>query len=161
AKDPAAGDRLTQVLFDAAEAIRLAAVLLTPIMPSSAAEIMRRVGASAVELRFDRDAAWRNEGERGLAQESPLWPRKEQSTVNIHDTPTPAPAAQSGTATPAPTPAGAPAATPAPPTAADLSTAATAGDRISIDQFMRVDLRVAKVIAAERVPKSKKLLKLV
>ena len=35
AKDPASADRLTQVLFDAAEAIRLAAVLLTPVMPTS------------------------------------------------------------------------------------------------------------------------------
>jgi methionyl-tRNA synthetase len=33
-------------------------------------------------------------------------------------------------------------------------------DRISIDDFMKVELRVAKVLAAERVPKSKKLLKL-
>ena len=44
AKDPAAADRLTQVLFDASEAIRLAAVLLEPIMPSSSREILRRVG---------------------------------------------------------------------------------------------------------------------
>jgi methionyl-tRNA synthetase len=35
-----------------------------------------------------------------------------------------------------------------------------AGERIPIDDFMKVDLRVAKVLAAERVPKSKKLLKL-
>ena len=34
------------------------------------------------------------------------------------------------------------------------------GERISIDDFMKVDLRVAKVLTAERVPKSKKLLKL-
>ena len=33
-------------------------------------------------------------------------------------------------------------------------------ERISIDDFMKVELRVAKVLAAERVPKSKKLLKL-
>jgi methionyl-tRNA synthetase len=32
---------------------------------------------------------------------------------------------------------------------------------ISYDEFMKVDLRVAKVVSAERVPKSKKLLKLV
>jgi methionyl-tRNA synthetase len=32
--------------------------------------------------------------------------------------------------------------------------------RITIDDFMKVELRVAKVLAAERVPKSKKLLKL-
>src|SRR6185295_10359925 len=38
AKDPASADRLTQVLFDATEAIRLAAVLLHPIMPGSTKE---------------------------------------------------------------------------------------------------------------------------
>jgi methionyl-tRNA synthetase len=32
--------------------------------------------------------------------------------------------------------------------------------RISIDQFMEIDLRVAEVRAAERVPKSKKLIKM-
>lgn len=37
---------------------------------------------------------------------------------------------------------------------------ADAGDRISIDDFMRIDLRVGKVVAAERVPKTKKLIKL-
>jgi methionyl-tRNA synthetase len=41
--------------------------------------------------------------------------------------------------------------------------AASAGDggaRISIDEFQKIDLRVAQVLAAEAVPKSKKLLKL-
>jgi methionyl-tRNA synthetase len=33
-------------------------------------------------------------------------------------------------------------------------------DRIGIDDFMKIDLRVAKVLAAERVPNSKKLIKL-
>ncbi len=38
---------------------------------------------------------------------------------------------------------------------------AAAGDgRITFDDLMKVDLRVAKVLAAERVPKSSKLLKL-
>src|SRR5439155_12584698 len=55
AKDSAAADQLTQVLFDAAEAIRLAAVLLSPIMPASSAEILRRVGAASEGLRLDRD----------------------------------------------------------------------------------------------------------
>ena len=32
--------------------------------------------------------------------------------------------------------------------------------RISIDEFMKVDLRVAKVLEAEAVPKSKKLIKM-
>jgi methionyl-tRNA synthetase len=49
-------------------------------------------------------------------------------------------------------PAGAtPAAAPAPQAASD--------SRISFDDFMKVELRVAKVLAAERVPKSNKLIK--
>ena len=35
-----------------------------------------------------------------------------------------------------------------------------AGDRISIDDFMKIELRVAKVLAAERVPNSRKLIKM-
>ncbi len=47
--------------------------------------------------------------------------------------------------------------------AAAAPTAAAAGDggaRISIDEFQKIDLRVALVLAAEAVPKSKRLLKL-
>ena len=76
---PPIGSR--QVLFDAAEAIRLAAVLLAPIMPASSAEILRRVGSSSDGLRLDRDGRWRNEGERLLVQEGSLWPRKETTTM--------------------------------------------------------------------------------
>jgi methionyl-tRNA synthetase len=56
---------------------------------------------------------------------------------------------------PTPPPAAAPLATPAAPAAV-----APASDRIAIDDFMKVELRVAKVLAAERVPKSTRLLKL-
>jgi methionyl-tRNA synthetase len=161
AKDPAQSDRLTRVLFDAAEAIRLAAVLLEPIMPTSCREILRRVGASAAGLTFDRDGRWRNDGERVLAQDGPLWPRlgpKETTTVTDNES------------TAAGAPASAAPGTTAPGTLAPGSTApsnvapgtqAPAGsDRISIDDFMKVELRVAKVLTAEKVEKSKKLLKL-
>src|SRR5439155_11488535 len=40
------------------------------------------------------------------------------------------------------------------------TSAADAGARITIDEFAKIDLRVAEVLAAEAVPKSKKLLKL-
>ena len=77
----------------------------------------------------------------------------------------------SGPASPGPAPAAAstssaPAASPAPPAAAAPgqaagTTAAAAAplNRISIDDFMKVELRVAKVLTAERVPKSNKLIK--
>jgi methionyl-tRNA synthetase len=66
------------------------------------------------------------------------------------------PAAPPQSASPSPATPAAPAPGPAAPATADA-----AGDaRIGFDEFMKVDLRVAKVLAAERVPKSKKLLKL-
>lgn len=46
------------------------------------------------------------------------------------------------------------------PAAEAATPAAPETPRITIDDFMKVDLRVAKVLTAERVPKSKKLLKL-
>jgi methionyl-tRNA synthetase len=144
AKDPAAEQRLSQVLFDSAEAIRLAAVLLSPVMPGSTTEILRRVGGTPATphgiLNWERDAFWRAAGERALALDGPLWPRKEQTIVSDIRPPQ------------APN-------TPAPSTSAPLHLDVST-PRITIDDFMKVELRVAKVLAAERVPKSKKLLKL-
>jgi methionyl-tRNA synthetase len=48
----------------------------------------------------------------------------------------------------------------APATQAPAAAPVTGGDRITIDDFMKVDLRVAKVLAAEKVPNSRKLVKL-
>jgi methionyl-tRNA synthetase len=146
AKDPAHADRLSQVLFDATEAIRLAAIMLEPIMPSSSREILRRVGATVGGLTFDRDGRWRNDGERLVLQEGPLWPRKETTTVTDNPVPPDGPA-------PGALP---PVSAPVLPTTAP----APADNRISIDDFMKVELRVAKVLTAEKVEKSKKLLKL-
>jgi methionyl-tRNA synthetase len=50
---------------------------------------------------------------------------------------------------PAPAPVDPPAALPAPEP-----------ERVGIEEFLKLDLRVARVVAAERVPKSRKLLKL-
>ena len=56
---------------------------------------------------------------------------------------------------PTPTPPVPP--TPTPPTPAP---AAPADNRISIEDFLKIDLRVAKVLAAEKVPNSRKPMKL-
>jgi methionyl-tRNA synthetase len=144
AKDPAQADSLQQVLFDAAEAIRLAAVMLTPVMPGSAAEILRRVGAPAGDLRLDRDASWRASGERVFTEGAALWPRKEESrSVSGRERIVGETGAQGEAAAPA-----------TPPVAGGD------GGRVSIDEFMKIELRVATVLHAERVPKSSRLLKL-
>lgn len=55
------------------------------------------------------------------------------------------------TPTPTPAPAPEPVSPPAP---------AAQPERVGIDDFLKLDLRVARIVAAERVPKSRKLLKL-
>jgi len=152
AKDPAKADRLSGVLFDVIEAIRVAAVLLAPVIPGSSAEILKRVGerTPVSELRLDRDTQWRSDGEREIIKGAALWPRSDDGAparakskeIVVEEK------AQSGAAAPPAAPAAAP--RPAPQDDA----------RISIDDFMKVELRVAKVLEAEAVPKSKKLVKL-
>jgi methionyl-tRNA synthetase len=149
---------LDAVLWDAAEALRLAAVLLSPFMPDAATEILKRVDASprASGLRLDSDGGWQSSGRRIVSQGPLLWPRLEAGTTTepkketrVTELPKDIPPTP-----PAPTPPVAAAAVPAPaPVAADT--------RVSIDEFMKIELRVAKVLAAERVPNSKKLMKLV
>jgi methionyl-tRNA synthetase len=161
-----AGDdrALDAVLWNASEALRVAAVLLSPFMPGSSAEILRRLGVDhdVKALRLNPDASWRADGQRSLQQGALLWPRLEAPATpdlktnvsttketRVTDQPNPNPPA-------IPTAAGdVPAATPAP--AAPLWPMET---RLTIDDFMKIDLRVARVLAAERVPNSKKLMKM-
>jgi methionyl-tRNA synthetase len=152
AKDPAREAELSGVLFDAAEAVRIAALLLQPVMPASAEEILRRVGdrTPAGQRRLD-DATWRADGVRETSNTGALWPRiEDKGATVVSETPTPnpppaVPATQAGPAAPAAAPA-------APAPAADAF--------IGIEDFMKVELRTAKILSAERLPKSKKLLKL-
>jgi methionyl-tRNA synthetase len=68
----------------------------------------------------------------------------------VSDTPTPP---QPATAIPTPTPATPQTSAPAAPTVPPQA-------QITIDEFMKIQLKTAKVLTAERVPKSEKLLKL-
>ena len=161
AKDPAKSDQLTGVLAEAAEAVRVAAVLLLPVMPKSSAEILRRMGETrGAEVRLE-DAEWRTSGEKRILNEGPLWPRKELGVTTVSDIPK-EPASGEPGAPAAPVAPVAPAA-PVAPVAPGLTQAAApapADDRISIEDFMKVELRTAKIVEAERVAKSKKLMKM-
>jgi methionyl-tRNA synthetase len=150
ARDAAKADQLSRVLFDVAEALRIAGILLLPIVPKSAAEILRRVGEprDAKTLRLS-DAEWNDSGERVIVKGDALWPRAETGrpdlkvgrgggTLNVEQEKT---AAASAPAAPAPV-------------------AAATDNKITIDDFMKIELRTAKVLAAEKVPNSRKLIKL-
>jgi methionyl-tRNA synthetase len=173
---------LDEVLWASAEALRVAAVLLSPVMPQAAGTILARLDAPvrhAGELNLGRDAVFQTSGTRQVLRGSAMWPRLEpagdpaaapaparagarrnqsrvkESAVSEPESSTPRP---DPPAAPAPAAAPSPAAAPAPAPASPA--AAPGGDRISIDDLMKIDLRVARVLAAERVPNSKKLLKL-
>lgn len=169
AKDPAQADRLAEVLYEAAEAVRIAAVLLLPVMPSSAAEILRRMGETAApaDLRLDTATTWRASGERAILNAGALWPRLDDKGASVNESTSPATATPEQ---PAPAAAQAPAseqpvtpASPAPiaaPAAALAPAAAAAPEQITIDDFMKVQLKVARILDAANVPKSKKLVQL-
>jgi methionyl-tRNA synthetase len=161
AKDPANAARLDAVLFEAAEAVRVAAVLLHPVIPSSCDEILRRIGApvTGAALRLEH-AAWQTSGDRAIVQGPPMWPRAEPAAtrkeITVSDTPqtSEAPAA-------APTPAATPATSAAAAASATAAPAAATPDaRIGIEDFLKVELKVAKVREASAMPKSRKLIRL-
>mgnify|MGYP001355733839 CR=1 FL=1 len=89
AKDPAQADRLNGVLADTAEAVRIAATLLAPIMPSSSIEILRRLGDDRPlkDRRLDQDTQWRSSGEKLVLNAGALWPRidADRGVVNVTD----------------------------------------------------------------------------
>jgi methionyl-tRNA synthetase len=144
AKDPANAAVLNGVLADLSESVRIAATLLLPIMPTSASEVLRRVGDErSLEDRQLTETEWRSSGEKHILNAGAMWPRVESAKepINVTDQsqkPPDAPATQAGPAPVAPV---------APAT-------------ITIDDFMKVELKVAKVLEAEKMPKSQKLLKL-
>ncbi len=154
-------ERLSQVLSDVVEAVRIATLLLSPVMPSACAEILRRLGEGRpiATQRLDQDGAWRSGVERRVVKAEPLWPRIEQPPAAlvgagapreepiVSTEPTaqpPTPVIGGGATSPTPQPAVAPA----------------ADEKIPIEDFAKLDLRVAKILAAERIKGSKKLIKM-
>ena len=169
ARDPSRAEALDRCLYDVSEAVRIAALLLLPVMPGSCREVLRRVGEmrDVRDLRLGRDAAWTAPpgAERTVAAGDPLWPRIEPGAAAQSVRTEKRSAARkegrepmSTEDQPAPAAVATPAAAAAPPPA--VAAAAAEAARISFDDFMKVDLRVGRVVQAEAVPKSKKLLRL-
>lgn len=145
-------DKLVTVLYTVREALRFIGLYLQPFLPETAEAIYRQLGLSSIPPnaleKGSKSRAWGYE--HGQAVKGvPLFPR-------IESKPQGAKAVSESTTTPEPTPS-APASTtsaPSPTPQASLQT------QITIDEFMKIQLKTAKVLTAERVPKSEKLLKL-
>jgi methionyl-tRNA synthetase len=168
AKDVTNTDVLNQTLYRGADALRVIAALVDPVMPDAATRIRRMLGVTSEPWTTLRAGALAPGTKLGDVE--PLFPRIEKSLEELRtmstaneSAPTPPPAAAPAAAAPAASPA---ARAPAPASAASVgpvlsaSAEATADGHIAIDDFMKVELRVAKVLEAEAVPKSKKLIKL-
>lgn len=178
AKNPDEAPKLKTVLNTAARALRLLAVSLYPFMPQTTEQLTRQLGYHFDFSKAIPASAYQWDSpvtDLAIAKGAPLFPRIEiaadtksatakdatkaqkdsskKGAQPVSDTPVP----------PQPVPAAAttpPAATPATPTAPAAAPAPAAPPQISIDDFMKIQLKTAKVISAERVPKSEKLLKL-
>jgi len=153
AKKPESRPRLNNVLNTLAKALRSLCIFTFPYMPNAAREMSRQL---AVNLDFSSPLlvdgfSWDGlESGTKIKKGNSLFPRIEsnpQGAKTVSNEPTPS---QSMPAASAPT-----AAVPHAP-----GPIATAPTQITIDEFMKVELKAAKVLSAERVPKSEKLLKL-
>lgn len=151
AKDPAQAERLQAVMYNLAEALRIIAILIAPFVPVTAPRIYEQLGLGKPESFFMADAVWGKLATGTKVQKGePLFPRIEVTeageTVIAATKKTAAKAIK--------------AEAPKAEAKKEAKPAAAAAGEITIDDFAKIDLRVATVVAAERVPKTDKLIKL-
>jgi methionyl-tRNA synthetase len=138
-KETGADESLSRVIWNVLEALRIVWVMVAPIMPATSREALLRLGANADDIS-ENALGWGGlPNGAAVRAADPIFPRIDAAAY-IGDTKM----NENQSAPPLETTQAA-----APDTA-----------KIAIDQFAAVDLRVAEVRAAERVEKSKKLLKL-
>jgi methionyl-tRNA synthetase len=203
--DQASNDQLHEILYTAAEAIRLITALLYPVLPFATAAVWRQLGLGDIE-QAARDGQLTNLSWGGLKPGTklgpiaPIFPRADKGLAQIMaDIESPAPVtsvASDSAEVPAPAEPQDPTHPGAGPRTGTLSelnpgshvagsTAETterpgtpshsqahasgifsgqqpadASPQIAIDDFAKVELRVAQILVAERIPKADKLLRL-
>ena len=155
AKDPAQAERLQAVMYNLAEALRIIAILIAPFVPVTAPKIYEQLGLGKPESFFMADAVWGKLATGTKVQKGePLFPR-----IEVTEAGETVIAATKKTAAKA-IKAEAPKAEAKKEAKKEAKPAAAAAGEITIDDFAKIDLRVATVVAAERVPKTDKLIKL-
>ncbi|MGD0889407.1 MAG: methionine--tRNA ligase subunit beta [Acidobacteriaceae bacterium] len=165
--ESAALQTLDEILYTAAESIRIITALLYPVMPYATASVWRQLGLGDIEEAARngelKDLKWGGlKPGTKLGPLAPIFPRADKGLAQIMtEMENPTTPATPEPATPAiPTPA-----VPAAVLAADAPTnnqqpTTNNSPQITIDDFAKVDLRVAQIVVAERIPKADKLLRL-
>ena len=164
-------EKLKDTLYTVAESLRVISVLLYPVMPSSAQRVWKQLGQNGrleneriddglksrrlaagtyvgkpepIFLRLDKAATLQKLEALAETDRNRDQPKEALKSVQTESgkTPDAAPAPASESPTPSPQPL------------------APSPEKISIEDFAKVDMRVGQVVAAERVPGAHKLLKL-
>ncbi|HEX9287286.1 MAG TPA: methionine--tRNA ligase subunit beta, partial [Thermoanaerobaculia bacterium] len=139
-KEEGRSGRLSRILYASAEGVRLVAALLSPFMPTTSRRICAALGAPVKDVALD-DLEWgRLPTGVPLAAAEALFPRVDTAAYF---------SMEGGRAMSTEKPAS-PATTPA----------ADADGRISIQEFQRIRLVTGRVLEADRVPRSNKLVRM-
>ena len=151
AKDESKKARLAGVLYNLTESIRIISILLQPFMPETPAKIWDQLAIGSDETGWETAGKWGVYKPKPVRQGEIIFPRidmeKELDSLSsaASDAGKGVAADKDGKKQ----------------ESRDAKTPALQGiAQISIEDFAKLDLRVAKVISAEKVEKSDKLLKL-
>ena len=132
-KTEGAGPKLSRVLWNGLEAVRIVATGLLPFMPRVAAEVLAAVGSPEPATRLEALEWGGTPINAELPEPRPLFPRIDKEAYLAEARPQ---------------------------KEETMETAAPEKSLVTIDQFFQTELKVATILAAEPVPKSNKLLKL-
>jgi methionyl-tRNA synthetase len=155
AQDPSQKAYLQTILYDAAESIRLILVLAHPVLPSATENIWKQFGQSGTvaNQRIDQLSWGQLKPGAHIGKIDATFPRIEKAeaiermeSMENEALKQPAPAAASAAAS-----------------SGAMSTAAapqTAPEKIAIEDFAKVEMRVGQIKTAERIAGADKLLKL-
>ena len=143
-KDPAKKDRLATVLYNLLEGIRVCAVLLTPFMPDTVVKIFDQIGASEEARGYETAAEFGVlPANVTVHRGETLFPRidaqKELAELEAEEKAAKTPAAEEKK---------------------EEKEEIVLEPEIGIEDFGKVELRVAKILSCDKVPKAKKLYKI-
>jgi len=160
AQDSTRRDRLESVLYLWAESIRLITILAYPILPAASEKIWKQLGqtGSLPDQRIDQLSWGQLKPGARIGKTEPLFPRIEKAeaiermeAMEQEEQKAPSPAAPSAKPAASPAPAG---------TGAAAGAAPAVGEKIGIEDFAKVEMRVGQIKTAERIAGADKLLKL-
>jgi methionyl-tRNA synthetase len=162
-QDSESRSRLATILYTCAEALRVVTALAHPVLPDSTARIWAQLGLGHIE-KFELGSLKWGQLELGtkLGKVEPVFPRADKSAIERMQKMEERPVTETKAAAAA-VPGAAEASSSAPavqPAASVAAEAAPEPQYITIDDFAKVDLRVAQVKVAEKVKGADKLLRL-